>query len=240
MNTTDIFDFIAELGKCNYNPNLPIKQFTYNGILMQQGTESYEARLQAMFADFKAAAFEMTETQRRTVLEDLKAIDGQYFDVPDDETIARMQQDYERSRTEAFRDDIRMARFALDMCRIQKRFIAKGIDFVNSLTPMGAETDIPQTTTVHSADDTDRKTEQKQIKTEPDKEIISGTTGLAEYLGCGNTMAFTIIKSKKLMDIGIQYKVGNCWKFNARKLDKYIAEHPELLSNVRCKPAKNG
>ena len=244
MNTTDVFGFIADLGKCYHNPFLPIKDYTYNGIHITQGAETYEIVLQDKFARFKAAVCEMSEVQRRLVLEELKAAEGQYFDVPDDEIIARMQQDYERSLTEAFRDEITMARFALDMCRIQKRFIAEGIDFVNRLIPMGTETDGPQPTTVHSADDTEQQTEQqieqKQIKTESDKEVISGTRGLAEHLGCGKTMAFSIIKSGKLIEVGIQYKVGNCWKFNARRLDKYIAEHPELLANVRCKSVKNG
>lgn len=65
--------------------------------------------------------------------------------------------------------------------------------------------------------------------------VISGTQGLADYLGCGKSMAFSIIKNGVLKDNGIQYMVGKCWKFNREKLDKYLTEHPELLSKVRCK-----
>ncbi|MBO7561329.1 MAG: helix-turn-helix domain-containing protein [Bacteroidales bacterium] len=65
--------------------------------------------------------------------------------------------------------------------------------------------------------------------------VISGTQGLADYLGCSKSMAFGIISRGVLKDIGIQYMVGKCWKFNREKLDKYLKEHPDLLANVRCK-----
>ena len=59
--------------------------------------------------------------------------------------------------------------------------------------------------------------------------VISGTEGLAKYIGSGKTKAFQIIKSGVLKRAGIQYKVGNCWKFNAEKLTKYLADNPEFL-----------
>ncbi|MCR5840463.1 MAG: helix-turn-helix domain-containing protein [Bacteroidales bacterium] len=65
--------------------------------------------------------------------------------------------------------------------------------------------------------------------------ILSSTQGLADYLGCGRTMAFSIIKSGVLKKDAIQYKVGQCWKFNREKLDKYIADNPEILGKIRCK-----
>ena len=66
-------------------------------------------------------------------------------------------------------------------------------------------------------------------------EIITGTQGLADYLGCSKSMAFAIIDSGELKSAGIQYKVGRCWKFNAKWLGEYIADHPEILSRIRCK-----
>lgn len=70
--------------------------------------------------------------------------------------------------------------------------------------------------------------EEKLVK------VISGTQGLADYLGCSKSMAFGIISKGVLKDIGVQYMVGKCWKFNREKLDKYLKEHPDLLANVRC------
>ena len=70
--------------------------------------------------------------------------------------------------------------------------------------------------------------------------VLSSTQGLADFLGCGRTMAFSIIKSGVLKENAIQYKVGQCWKFNREKLEKYLADNPELLGRIRCKHPKNG
>lgn len=59
--------------------------------------------------------------------------------------------------------------------------------------------------------------------------VISGTQGLADFLGCGKTKAFAIIKSGILKRAGIQYQVGKCWKFHAVKLRQFLAETPEIL-----------
>ena len=78
---------------------------------------------------------------------------------------------------------------------------------------------------------------------QPPKEfprVLSSTQGLADFLGCGRTMAFSIIKSGVLKADAIQYKVGQCWKFNREKLEKYLADNPELLGRIRCKRPKNG
>ena len=64
--------------------------------------------------------------------------------------------------------------------------------------------------------------------------VISGTEGLANFLGCGKSMAFSVIKSGALLECGIQYKVGNCWKFNAERLREFLSMHPHFLSEIRC------
>lgn len=89
----------------------------------------------------------------------------------------------------------------------------------------------------------DEKEKEEPVQTEkeqPGQPVISGTEGLAKRLGCSKSMAFSIIKEKVLIDAGIQYQVGKCWKFNGAKLDKYLAEHPDMLARIRCKPLKNG
>ncbi len=84
----------------------------------------------------------------------------------------------------------------------------------------------------------DKTEEEEPVQTEKEQQgqtTISGTEGLAKRLGCSKSMAFSIIKERVLYDAGIQYPVGKCWKFNGAKLDKYLAEHPEMLARIRCK-----
>lgn len=93
-----------------------------------------------------------------------------------------------------------------------------------TITPTGTDTDGAQT----------KPADTPQPPAAPPK-ILSSTQGLADYLGCGRTMAFSVIKSGVLKKDAIQYKVGQCWKFNREKLDKYIADNPEILGKIRCK-----
>lgn len=67
-----------------------------------------------------------------------------------------------------------------------------------------------------------------------DTKVISSTEGLARFLGCGKSMAFSVIKSGILIENGIQYKVGNTWKFNAERLEHFLREHPHFLQDIRC------
>ena len=80
--------------------------------------------------------------------------------------------------------------------------------------------------------------EEKQIeatnKTVQPLIVISGTQGLADYLGCSKSMAFSIIKSGVLKQESIQYMVGKCWKFNRKKLDEHLKKNPDMLSRIRC------
>ena len=80
----------------------------------------------------------------------------------------------------------------------------------------------------------DCESTEKSTETSDNLKVISGTEGLAKYLGCGKSTAFSIIKNGILKDAGIQYKVGNCWKFNAKKLEEYLKAHPERLGKIRC------
>ena len=67
-----------------------------------------------------------------------------------------------------------------------------------------------------------------------DEKVISGTEGLGKFLGCSKSLAFAVIKDGILIENGIQYKVGNCWKFNAKKLEEFIEIHPRFLENIHC------
>lgn len=103
----------------------------------------------------------------------------------------------------------------------------KTIVFINSI--LGGKTEPvtpPQPKQADVKDD--------EPKTEPVK-VVSGIKGLAEFLGCGPTKANEVVQSGILKDAGIQYMVGNCWKFNAEKLTKYLTEHPEVLGPKRVR-----
>ena len=65
-----------------------------------------------------------------------------------------------------------------------------------------------------------------------DADVISGTDGLAEFLGCSHNKAFDIIKSR-VLPRDVQYQTGRVWKFNRVRLERFLSEHPEALGRVR-------
>lgn len=62
-----------------------------------------------------------------------------------------------------------------------------------------------------------------------EKRLLRGVREFGKFLGIGTTNASHIAKSE-ILPKDIQYKVGKVWIFNAEKLEKYLAEHPEALS----------
>lgn len=63
-------------------------------------------------------------------------------------------------------------------------------------------------------------------------DVLSGTDGLKNYLGCSHNKAFDIIKSR-ILPSDVQYMTGRVWKFNRKKLDEFLSKHPEALGKVR-------
>ena len=74
----------------------------------------------------------------------------------------------------------------------------------------------------------------EEPKTDPIK-VISSIKGLANFIGCKPTKANEIVQGGVLKEAGIQYMVGNRWRFNAEKLSRFLAEHPEILGPKRVR-----
>lgn len=101
----------------------------------------------------------------------------------------------------------------------------EAVDYIKKTIKIYASDELPQQGASLSV--------KKEIKMLDDR-VISGTEGLRKFLGCSKSLAFAIIKNGVLIENGIQYKVGNCWKFNARKLEEFIEIHPNFLENIHC------
>lgn len=74
----------------------------------------------------------------------------------------------------------------------------------------------------------------RETSDEDGRKTISGIRELADYVGCGNSTAFAIVKSGVLKANGVQYKVGKKWVFNKIGLNSLLETHPEILGKVRC------
>ena len=68
--------------------------------------------------------------------------------------------------------------------------------------------------------------------------IITGVAGLAKYLKRGISLTQAIINSRLLERNGAQYRTGDGWNFNKKKIDELLKETPNLLKDVHIKRRK--
>ena len=71
-----------------------------------------------------------------------------------------------------------------------------------------------------------------------EENIITGVAGLAKYLNRGTTLTQAIINSRLLERNGAQYRTGDGWNFNKKKIDELLKETPNLLKDVHIKRRK--
>lgn len=71
-----------------------------------------------------------------------------------------------------------------------------------------------------------------------EENIITGVAGLAKYLNRGTTLTQAIINSRLLERNGAQYRAGNGWNFNKKKIDELLKENPNLLKDIHIKRRK--
>lgn len=218
-----IYDLIKELQCCE------IGDKSYNGILLEQGTETYSKKLQDMFFEAKAEIINLTDKQIRLILQDVKTlIEETYYDVPTEEAVKRMEEDYLDSRNSNLKKEIEFAKFLRAMVGVQK-YYSKELYNMLSVAIGEEKIEKPQKEEVKTEE---KEKNQKEIKEE---KVIKGVQGLADYLNIGKTLTQAVINSKILEQNKAQYRVGKAWNFDKNKIDELLEKYPEILKNVHIK-----
>lgn len=215
-----IYDLIKELQCCE------IGDKSYNGILLEQGTETYSKKLQDMFFEAKAEVINLTDKQIGLILQDVKdVIENTFYDIPTPESVKRMEEDYLYSRNSDLKKEIEFVKFLRSMVGVQKYYSK---ELYNMLSEIIGEEKIEKT------QKEEIKTEENQKETKEGK-VIKGVQGLADYLKIGKTLAQAVINSKLLEQNKAQYRVGKAWNFDKNKIDELLEKYPEILKNVHIK-----
>lgn len=218
-----IYDFIKELQRCE------IGDKSYNGILLEQGNETYSKKLQDMFFEAKAEVINLSDKQINLLLKDVKdVIENTFYDIPTPESVKRMEDDYLNSRNLDLKKEIEFAKFLRAMVGVQKYYAESLYNMLSDA--IGVEK--PQKEEV--------KTEEKEKNQKETKEekVIKGVQGLADYLKIGKTLAQAVINSKLLQKNGAQYRAGKSWLFDKNKLNQLLEKDPELLKNIHIERGK--
>lgn len=139
MEVKPIFAFLNDITKCDYHPNCgdDIAVFSYNGISINQGYETYFRELAVSYEDFKACALELA-LENASAIVSLRSHfarerEQMFYDIPDNDYIRAMERDA-RNGNPSLQEAIREARFLNEMVGVQKWYFNEAIVFLNSLT----------------------------------------------------------------------------------------------------------
>lgn len=221
-----IYDLIKELQCCE------IGDKSYNGILLEQGNETYSKKLQDMFFEAKAEVINLSDKQINLLLKDVKdVIENTFYDIPTPESVKRMEDDYLNSRNQNLKKEIEFAKFLRAMVGVQKYYAEALYNMLSDA--IGVEK-------IEKSQKEEVKTEEKEKNQKETKEekVIKGVQGLADYLKIGKTLAQAVINSKLLQKNGAQYRAGKSWLFDKNKLNQLLEKEPELLKNIHIERGK--
>ena len=215
-----IYDFIKELERSE------IGDKSYNGVSLLQGIETYSKVLKDMFFEVKAEIINLTDKQIRLILQDVKTlIEETYYDVPTEEAVKRMEEDYLDSRNSDLKKEIEFAKFLRSMVGVQKYYSKELYNMLSEI--IGVEK-------IEKSQKEEVKTEENQKETKEGK-VIKGVQGLADYLKIGKILAQAVINSNLLEQNKAQYRVGKTWNFDKNKIDELLEKYPEILKDVHIK-----
>lgn len=239
MDIKYIYDYLNELSKCVWYNNAIEYGIKYNDIDISQGTEYYQRMLYTMHENVEQMLLELSVSGQHQMLQALyvKVTDiyEQPYDVLTIEDVEALKRDTIGNTTPSVQAEIELGYFVVQMHSIQRYYQHTLLKFIGNLLGIPAE---PVT------DDDDIEVEDEEptpsvpvrvVENAPqsdDKRIIKGVVGLGEYLGCGTTKAQEILNSGLLKPNAVAYRNGKAWRINAEKLDKLLADNPDIFRGV--------
>lgn len=239
MNTKAIYDYLDELSRCEWDAMADISSCSYNGFSISEGPGIYQQKLKSMQRVAEEALLDLLIAGQQQALnafhDKAKDISEQVDDVITPEYVEGLRTDARgRSRTRKIQDEIDKGQFIVEMHGIQCYFRNELLNFISRLkkdAPMAVTVPVitVPTQTQTPATVTDSEIPTQTHGEDSEKRLLYGVREFGKFLGIGTTNASHIAKSE-ILPKDIQYKVGKVWIFNAKKLEKYLAEHPEALS----------
>lgn len=239
MDIKYIYDFLNELSRCVWHNNAIENGIRYNDIDISQGTEYYQRMLYAMHENVEQMLLELSADGQHQMLQALyvKVTDiyEQPYDVLTIDDVEALKRDTKGSRTASVEAEIELGYFVVQMHGIQRYYQHTLLTFLGNL--LGVQTQPVTDETDTEVEDVE-PTQTSQIDephTAPqseDERIIKGVKGLGKYLGCGITKAQEILNSGLLRTNAVAYRSGKGWRINAEKLDKLLADNPDIFKGV--------
>lgn len=226
-----LIKYLNELFRCEWNPDLS-SGITYNGISNIQGCDFYNKLLSEMNSESEIFLCSLPQNQLIAIHTKIVEICEWQYDVITSESVQSLKLDSKPNENTA---DIELGEHVVAMFGVQDYYRHKLRRFIEDLLGFNNNTiEGKEEVTITENNDFQEDTNTKL----PNRKVIKGVAGLAEYLGFGKTMAQAIINSELLMSNGSQYRAGKSWLFNREKIDDLLKENPNLFENVHIKRRK--
>jgi len=223
METKAIYDYLNELSRCEWRDNAIANGIKYNGITIEQGTETYQRILDTLQSEAEAAILSLASSGHdkaiRAIYRKAKEINEQDYDVITPLAVEALKAEFPIPRAEGIKAEIQLGEFAIEMHRLQLHYLGRLLSFLNSLME-------DSNTTVEATQPEARPT---PAENKTDKHIIKGVKGLSEHLGIGITKAQEVLNSGILQQKGVAYRNGKAWRLNAEKLNYLLADEPYIF-----------
>lgn len=231
MSTVDIYNYLKELERCEWKDNTIVNGIKYNGISIEQGTETYQRILNDLKDKAEQSILSLSAESQiqilRVIYHKATEIADETYDIIDQNTVEALKRDFPTNRTPEIKAEIELGQFVVDMHNIQRFHQTKLLSFLRQL--LSDEQGIPPTETNKIKSDAQKGTESTG------KQVIKGVKGLATYMGIGTTKAQEILNSGILQEQGIAYRSGKAWRLNAEKLEKLLSAHPAIFRGIQQK-----
>ena len=239
MDIKYIYDYLNELSKCVWYNNAIENGIRYNDIDISQGTEYYQRMLYAMHENVEQMLLELSVSGQHQMLQALyvKVTDiyEQLYDVLTIEDVEALKRDTIGNTSASVKAEIELGYFVVQMHSIQRYYQHTLLKFIGNLLGIPTE---PVTDDDYIEVEDEEPTPSVPVRVvenapqSDDKRIIKGVVGLGEYLGCGTTKAQEILNSGLLRTNAVAYRSGKGWRINAEKLDKLLADNPDVFKGV--------
>ena len=239
MDIKYIYDYLNELSRCVWYNNAIENGIRYNDIDISQGSEYYHKMLSVMHENVEQMLLELSADGQHQMLQALYGkitdIYEQPYDVLTIEDVEALKRDAIGNTSASVKAEIELGYFVVQMHGIQRYYQQTLLTFLGNL--LGVQTQ-PVTDETDTEVEDIEPTQTPQIDephTTPqseDERIIKGVKGLGRYLGCGTTKAQEILNSGLLRTNAVAYRSGKGWRINAEKLDKLLADNPDIFKGV--------
>ena len=239
MDIKYIYDYLNELSRCVWHNNAIENGIRYNDIDISQGSEYYHKMLSVMHENVEQMLLELSADGQHQMLQALYGkitdIYEQPYDVLTIEDVEALKRDAIGNTSASVKAEIELGYFVVQMHSIQRYYQHTLLTFLGNLLGIQKQAVTDKTDTEVEDVEQTQTSQIDEPHTAPqseDERIIKGVKGLGRYLGCGTTKAQEILNSGLLRTNAVAYRSGKGWRINAEKLDKLLADNPDIFKGV--------